>query len=263
MPLKLSVSLCNNQCVFFKTVFKNICTYAHKTYSPIPANRRACAINPSQSETTPTQCLKKIKSITTYNMLIFKPYALISAHMTYSPISANRKAYAITPSQSETTPTQCLKKIKSITTYNMLIFKPYALISAHMTYSPISANRKAYVITPSQSETTPTQCLKKIKSITTYNMLIFKPYALISAHMTYSPISANRKAYAITPSQSETTPTQCLKKIKSITTYNMLIFKPYALISAHMTYSPISANRKAYAITPSQSETTPTQCLKK
>ena len=59
-------------------------------------------------------------------------------------------------------------------------------------------------------------------------MLIFKPYALVSAHTTYSPIPANRKAYAINPSQSETTPTHCLKKLKSITTY-MLIFKPYAL----------------------------------
>ena len=82
-------------------------------------------------------------------------------------------------------------------------------------------------------------------------MLIFKPYALIPAHKhirLYQQI-ANRKAYAINPSQSETTPTHCLKKLKSITTYNMLIFKPYALIPAHMTYSPIPANRKAHAIT--------------
>ena len=61
--------------------------------------------------------------------------------------------------------------------------------------------------------------LKKLKSITTYNMLIFKPYALISAHKTRSPIPANRKAYAINPSQSETTPTHRLKKIKK---YNNL-----------------------------------------
>ena len=125
------------------------------------------------------QCLKKLKSITTYNMLIFKPYALIPAHTTYSPITANRKAYAINPSQRETTPTHRLKKLKSITTYNMLIFKPYALIPPRTTYSPITANRKAYAINPSQSETTPTHRLKKLKSITTYNMLIFKPYALI------------------------------------------------------------------------------------
>ena len=131
----------------------------------------------------------------------------------------------------------------------MLIFKPYALIPARTTYSPITANRKAYVINPSQSETTPTHRLKKLKSITTYNMLIFKPYALIPARTTYSPITANRKAYAINPSQSETTPTHRLKKLKNITTYNMLIFKPYALIPARMTYSPIPANRKAYAIT--------------
>ena len=92
-------------------------------------------------------------------------------------------------------------------------------------------------------------------------MLIFKPYALVPAHTTYSPIPANRKAYAINPSQSETTPTHCLKKLKSITTY-MLIFKPYALVPAHTeTYSPIPANRKAYAINPSQSETTPTHYL--
>ena len=45
-------------------------------------------------------------------------------------------------------------------------------------------------------------------------MLIFKPYALIPAHKTYSPIPANRKAYAINPSQSETTPTHCLKTKK-------------------------------------------------
>ena len=142
-------------------------------------------------------------------MLIFKPYALVPAHTTYSPIPANRKAYAINPSQSETTLTHCLKKVKSIT-YNMLIFKPYALVPAHTTYSPIPENRKAYAINPSQSETTSTHCLKKLKSITTC-MLIFKPYALVPAHTeTYSPIPANRKAYAINPSQSETTPTHCL-----------------------------------------------------
>ena len=80
-------------------------------------------------------------------------------------------------------------------------------------------------------------------------MLIIKLYVLIPAHKTCSPIPAIRKAYAINPLQSETTPTHCLKKIKSITTFNMLISKPYALIPARMTYSPIPANRKAYAIT--------------
>ena len=75
-------------------------------------------------------------------------------------------------------------------------------------------------------------------------MLIFKAYALIPAHTTYSPITANRNAYAINPSQSETNPTHRLKKLKSITIYNMLIFKPYALIPARMTYSPIPANRR-------------------
>ena len=43
-------------------------------------------------------------------MLIFKPYALVPAHTTYLPIPENRKAYAINPSQSETTPTHCLIK---------------------------------------------------------------------------------------------------------------------------------------------------------